>query len=213
MCVRVGLNKNLSFRNIMSKGSYNDGMLTIKNLSFNVYRKVKIQDLKYVRTCILGTSDRGFGCMVSGRSTETDRSTVISVTGAVTCGGRGLRVRQDRPNVGRRYGPREKNGGFLAVLIGTQYFSIQTCAQCARSCGSLVWRARLRGHTRVHCVFNLQVLEVHRGWNKRSEVFILQSYRPPFFCLLHPLSLVTSLGGDSSAIMGVFCYILFYSKI
>ena len=42
---------------------------------------------------------------------------------------------------------------------------------------------------------------------------ILESYRPPFFCLLHPLSLVTSLGGDNWAIMGVFCYVLFYSKI
>ena len=41
---------------------------------------------------------------------------------------------------------------------------------------------------------------------------ILVSYRPPCFCLKYPLSLVTSLAGGNWAIMGVFCYVLFYSK-
>ena len=42
---------------------------------------------------------------------------------------------------------------------------------------------------------------------------ILKSYRPRLLCVNHPLSLVTSLGGDNWAIMGVFRYVLFYSKI
>ena len=46
-----------------------------------------------------------------------------------------------------------------------------------------------------------------------SSLHILEPYRTTFNCLLHPLSLVTSLGCDKWAIMGVFCYVLFYSKI
>ena len=39
-------------------------------------------------------------------------------------------------------------------------------------------------------------MEIGRRWLQTPR--ILKSYRPPFFCLQYPLSLVTSLGGDNS---------------
>ena len=81
-------------------------------------------------------------------------------------------------------------------------------------------------------VINMQVIVLNSGLVNlndnqkfRSKLFhsktisliyqrrILKSYRLPFFCLHHPLSLVTSLEGDNWAILAVVCYVLFYSKI
>ena len=61
-----------------------------------------------------------------------------------------------------------------------------------------------------------QELLLGHYWRIQGEWFmvpILMSYHLPFCCLQYPLSLITSLGGDNWAIMGVFCYVSFYSKI
>ena len=91
----------------------------------------------------------------------------------------------------------------------------------ALSGGKFTQISEYRSQDGVWCVFDTIGLHLVSVIHWSAGVYhhfigkwsILESCRPPFLCLHHPLSLVTSLGGDNWAIMGIICYGLFNSKI